>query len=116
MDLNHPQSGSPKGRGGLSGRALAPAEFVENEAGHRVSRKLFTFSHRPTACSSQTHAATPTTMLRIVLMLDAMGMNLLIRYKAPPTTIRMTTIFSNGIFSCSFNSGKAICQIGRAHV
>jgi hypothetical protein len=34
-------------------------------------------------------------------MLDAMGMNLFTMYNPTPTRINRTTMFNNGIFSCS---------------
>jgi hypothetical protein len=89
----------PRGRTGpeRSGRELTVRCQVTG-CGHRVSLKLVTLAHNPTACSSQTQTATTTTMFKIVLMLEAMGIYLLIRYNATPTTINTTTRFSKGIF------------------
>jgi hypothetical protein len=52
--------------------------------------------------------ATTTTTFRIVLMLDAMGMYLLIRYRATPTTINAITRFIKGIFSTPQQQATAI--------
>jgi hypothetical protein len=42
--------------------------------------------------------ATTTTTFRIVLMLEAMGTNLLINHNATPTTISAKTMFIKGMF------------------
>jgi hypothetical protein len=68
---------------------------------YRVSRKLVTCVHKPATCNSQTHTTTTTTTFRIVLMLEAMGINLLINHSATPTTINTTTMFIKGIIFCS---------------
>src|ERR1019366_2179085 len=85
--------------------------------GHPLIRKLVTFVHNPTAWSSHTQTATTTTMFKMVLMLEAIGMYLLIRYKATPTTINTMTRFSNGILQCSWNQEEAFrCPIARRRV
>jgi hypothetical protein len=43
-------------------------------------------------------------MFKMVLMLEAMGINLLIRYKATPTTINTMTRLSKGIFELLLES------------
>jgi hypothetical protein len=48
-------------------------------------------------------------MFKMVLMLEAMGINLLMRYKATPTTINTMTRFSKGIFELLLESVTAIC-------
>src|SRR5579864_4921683 len=42
--------------------------------------------HRPMACNTQTATHTTTTTLRILLMLEAMGIKALISHKTTPTT------------------------------
>lgn len=50
----------------------------------------------------------------MVLMLEAMGMNLLISHNARPTTINATTMFINGIFFTLLKHKVAIrCPITR---
>jgi hypothetical protein len=51
---------------------------------------------------------------KIVLMLEAMGMNLLTKYNATPTTTKITTRFSKGIFWVLLQQGVAIgCPLRR---
>lgn len=76
----------------------AGIDHALSAAGHRVSRKLVTFPHNPVACSSQTQTTMTTTTFNIVLMLEAIGIYLLIRYNATPTMINTTTRFNKGIF------------------
>jgi hypothetical protein len=80
-----------------SGRELTVRCHVTG-CGHRAILKLVMLAHNPTACNSQTQTATTTTMFNMVLMLEAMGIYLLIKYNATPTTINTTTRFSKGIF------------------
>src|ERR1035441_9180935 len=77
--------------------------------GHPLRRKLVTVPQSPTSCSSQTQTAHTTTMFKMVLMLEAMGIYRLTRYNATPTTINMTTRFSKGIFLVLLESGKSNC-------
>src|ERR1017187_7947125 len=86
-------------------------------SGHPLIRKLVTLVHNPTAWSSHTQTATTTTMFKIVLMLEAMGIYRLIRYKTTPTTTNTMTRFSNGILQCSWNQKEAFqCPIARRRV
>jgi hypothetical protein len=56
-------------------------------------------------------------MFKMVLMLEAMGIYRLIRYKATPTTINTMTRFSNGILQCSWDQEGAFrCPIARRRV
>ena len=64
---------------------------------HRERRKLVTFAHSPATCNSQMQTHTTMTAFRIDLMLEAMGINRLIKYSPTPTMINVTTIFSRGI-------------------
>src|SRR5450755_2633448 len=75
--------------------------------GHPLIRKLVTLVHNPTAWSSHTQTATTTTMFRMVLMLEAMGIYRLIRYKTTPTTTNTTTRFSNGISQGSWTQERS---------
>jgi hypothetical protein len=47
-------------------------------------------------------------MFKMVLMLEAMGIYRLIRYKATPTTINTMTRFNNGILQVLLGSGRSI--------
>src|ERR1022692_4642741 len=86
-------------------------------SGHPFIRKLVTLVHNPTAWSSHTQTATTTTIFKMVLMLEAMGIYRLIRYKATPTTINTMTRFSNGILQCSWHhEGAFRCPIERRRV
>jgi hypothetical protein len=96
---------------------LAIHDHVLIGDGHPLIRKLVTFVHNPTAWSSHTQTATTTTMFKMVLMLEAMGIYRLIRYKATPTTINTMTRFSNGILQYSWNLERAFrCPIARRRV
>jgi hypothetical protein len=88
-----------RGHGTESGRCRRRAwpDGPPHKRRHRGSRKLLTLPHNPTTCSSQTQTQITTTTFRIDLMLEAMGIYLLIRYKATPTTTSTTTRFSRGI-------------------
>jgi hypothetical protein len=53
---------------------------------------------------------TTTKIFRIDLILDAIGTKRFIRYRATPTSINITTIFSTGIFYIPRGITKAIAD------
>ncbi len=83
---------------------------------HLPTRKFVTLAHIPVACSSQMQTTTTTTIFKIVLMLEAMGMYRLIKCNPTPTTINTNTMYRIGIFllpTASKSRPLANCSRGK---